>query len=153
MFKILVIHGAGIEQRGLVDVALFGTATMDDYSAQIRQYAQALGLVVDIVHSLDWREIAAKLARCRSEGVAGIVINPANFTRGHSELGQALQGCALPTVELHVSNPARRAVVSELTSSVGSVVAGFGLQGYQLALLGLSSLLEAASSTAGPVTL
>ena len=52
MTKILVVHGAGINMRGKSQIEIFGTATMDDYTAQIKNYASELGVEVDVFLSL-----------------------------------------------------------------------------------------------------
>ena len=51
MTKILVVHGAGINMRGKSQVEIFGTDTMEDYSNQIKKYADELKVTVDIYHS------------------------------------------------------------------------------------------------------
>ena len=47
MPKILVIHGAGMNMRGKVQLDVFGPMTLPDYDERIRGYAKELG-VADI---------------------------------------------------------------------------------------------------------
>jgi 3-dehydroquinate dehydratase-2 len=47
-----------------------------------------------------------------------------------------------PTVEVHISNPARRGGVSEIARVSRSVVTGFGIFGYYLALRGVRDMLH-----------
>ena len=51
MAKILVLHGAGMNMRGKVQVDLFGPMQLPDYDRLIREYAQELGVEVEIFHS------------------------------------------------------------------------------------------------------
>ena len=49
--KVLVIHGAGMNMRGKVQVEVFGPMTLPAYDARIAQYAIDLGIDVEIYHS------------------------------------------------------------------------------------------------------
>ena len=78
-----------------------------------------------------------RLYETHDAGIAGAVINPAGYTTGHPALAAAISQVGFPTVELHVSNPARRGVVSDIGRSARCVIAGFGVYGYYLALRGI----------------
>ena len=47
MPKILVIHGAGMNMRGKVQVDIFGPMTLPEYDERIRGYAKELGVEVE----------------------------------------------------------------------------------------------------------
>jgi 3-dehydroquinate dehydratase len=49
--KVLVVHGAGMDMRGLVDVERFGPLTLPEYEEKIRGYADSLGIDVEFFHS------------------------------------------------------------------------------------------------------
>ena len=147
MIRILVVHGAGLERRGLENVATFGALTMADYNAAIAGFATDLNLEISIFHSLDADAIILNLVACKANGVDGVIINPANFTVGQPSLAQAIMDTGLPTVELHISNPANRGVVSDIAPSTTGVVAGFGVRGYLLALQGLRDLIVTSRSS------
>ena len=51
MPKILVIHGAGMNMRGKVQLDVFGPMTLPEYDERIRGYAKELGVEVEIFHS------------------------------------------------------------------------------------------------------
>ena len=48
MTKILVVHGAGMNMRGKVQVERFGPQTLDEYDDSIRGYGSELGVEVEI---------------------------------------------------------------------------------------------------------
>ena len=48
MPKILVIHGAGMNMRGKVQLDVFGSMTLPEYDERIRGYAKELGVEVEI---------------------------------------------------------------------------------------------------------
>jgi 3-dehydroquinate dehydratase-2 len=45
-----------------------------------------------------------------------------------------------PTIEVHISNPARRGVVSDIAKACRGALAGFGIYGYYMALRGLQEM-------------
>src|SRR5678815_4623584 len=45
MTRVLVIHGAGMNMRGKVQVDIFGPMTLPEYDESIRGYAKELGAV------------------------------------------------------------------------------------------------------------
>ena len=132
--KVLVIHGQGMELRGITQLEIFGPMTLPEYDAQIRREADALGIDVEIVQSNDEGEVIALLGDARSRGIGAVLINPAGFMSGRPALVAALSALDLPAVEVHVSNPARRHKVSEVTAVVHGTVTGFGVASYGLAL-------------------
>lgn len=141
MAKVLVVHGKGMEMRGKEKIEIFGTMTLPEYDEHIRGYAKELGVEVEIFHSNVEQEVIAKIDG--STGADAIVINPAGYSRDHPAVGAALAKISAPTVEIHVSNPARRGGVSETARSTRCAIAGYGVFGYYLALRGVVELLKA----------
>ena len=52
MTRVLVVHGAGMNMRGKVQVDIFGPMTLPEYDERIRGYAKELGVEVEIFHSM-----------------------------------------------------------------------------------------------------
>lgn len=138
--KVLVIHGAGMNMRGKVQVDVFGPMTLPQYDEHIRRYAEELGIDVEIFHSNIEGEVINKLYDAHERDVDGAIINPAGYTTGHPALGAAIAQVKYPTVELHVSNPAKRGAVSDIARVTRGTIAGFGVFGYYMALRGLKDL-------------
>ncbi len=143
MPKVLVVHGAGMNMRGKVQTEIFGTMTLPEYDRHIRQYAGELGLEVDIFHSNIEGEVIDRFYAAHEAGVDAAIINPAGFTSGYPALVAAIAQVKFPTIEVHISNPARRGGVSDITRASRGVVTGFGIQGYALALRGIKELIAA----------
>lgn len=135
--KILVIHGAGMSMRGKAQVEIFGPMTLPEYDAKIRAYAAELGIEVEIFHSNIEGEVINRLFAAHDEGLAGAIINPAGYSRGYPALVDAIGKVDFPTIEVHISNPARRGNVSDVTKGCLGTVTGFGIAGYALAFRGL----------------
>jgi 3-dehydroquinate dehydratase-2 len=143
MSKVLIIHGAGMNMRGKVQTDIFGTMTLPEYDEQIRKYAAELGLEVELFHSNIAGEVINKFYEAHERGVAAALINPAGYSTGHPALVAAIGQVNFPTIEVHISNPARRGGVSEIARVCRSTVTGFGIFGYYLALRGVRDILAA----------
>jgi 3-dehydroquinate dehydratase II len=116
MTRVLVIHGAGMNMRGKVQADIFGPMTLPEYDERIRGYAKEPGV---------------------DEGFDAAIFNPAAFGTGYPALVAAISQVKSPTVEVHISNPIRRGPASQTAAVSQSVVAGFGIAGYALALRGI----------------
>ena len=143
MPKILVIHGAGMNMRGKVQLDVFGPMTLPEYDERIRGYAKELGVEVEIFHSNVEGEIVNKLYAANDAGVDAASFNPAAFGSGYPALVAALSQVKFPTTEVHISNPIRRGPASQTAAVSLSVAAGFGIAGYALALRGIRDQLAA----------
>lgn len=140
MTKVLVIHGLGMDMRGKQHVHIFGTMTLPDYDAKIREYAVELGITVDIFHSNIESEVIGRLSAAKDEGFDGAIINPAGFMLGYPALTTAISNATFPVIEVHVSHPARRGTTSEVAAVCHGTITGFGIGGYALALRGLRDI-------------
>ncbi len=141
MTRFLVIHGAGMNMRGKAQVEVFGKMTLPEYDTQIRVYAAGLGVAVEIFHSNIEGEVINRVYQAHDEGFDAAIINPAGFTRGYPALVAALGSVKFPTIEVHISNPARRGMHSDVATASLGAVAGFGIAGYELAMRGLLAVL------------
>ena len=75
----------------------------------------------------------------------GILINPASYTHTSIAIRDALSLLDIPVVEIHLSNINKREPFrhkSLVADIVAARVAGFGAQGYLLALQGLAGLID-----------
>lgn len=144
MTTILVIHGAGMDMRGKAQVEMFGPMTLADYDRAIRAQADALGIAVEIFHSNSEGAVIDRLHAAHDDPrIAAALINPAGFTRGYPALCAAIAAVRFPVIEVHISNPARRGLVSEVAAASRGAVAGFGVAGYEVAMRGVLAILAA----------
>lgn len=143
MARVLVIHGAGMNMRGKLQVDVFGKMTLPEYDEHIRNYAKELSVEVEIFHSNIEGEVINKLYEAHESRVDAAIINPAGYTTGHPALAGVIAQVGFPMIELHVSNPAKRGVVSDIARSTRCVIAGYGVFGYYLALRGVLEIAKA----------
>jgi 3-dehydroquinate dehydratase-2 len=140
-----VLNGPNLNLLGTREPAIYGTATLADIVAHLREVGATLGVelraeqangegqLIDILHA--WRG-----------DVAGVVVNAGAYTHTSLALRDAFTATALPFVEVHLSNiharePERRH--SMLASASLGMVCGFGADGYEYALRGLVRSLRA----------
>jgi 3-dehydroquinate dehydratase-2 len=141
MPKVLVVHGAGMNMRGKAQLDIHGPMTLPQYDENIRKYASELGLDVDIFHSNIEGEVINKFYEAHDSGVDAAIINPAGYSTGHRALDNAITHCRFPTIEVHVSNPARRGGASDTAKVCRGSITGFGVFGYYMALRGIKDIL------------
>lgn len=138
---ILVIHGLGMNMRGKVKPEVFGRLTLPEYDAAIRAAAKELDLFTEIFQSNSEAAVVDKLYEAAERGIAGAVINPAGFCVGYRGLTVAIDQVDFPVVEVHVSNPANRGIISDVGRVCRATVTGFGVESYRLALIGLKTII------------
>ena len=134
MTKVLVVQGAGMNMRGKSQVEVFGPATLEEINAQIRNYADSLGIEVEVFHSNVVGEVLNALYDAHDRGVDGAVINPAGFTTSTGPLPGAITQVGYPVIEVHATNPTSRGIVSTVQPVCRGSIYGFGVYGYYLAL-------------------
>jgi 3-dehydroquinate dehydratase-2 len=100
---------------------------------------------VDVFHSNVEGEVINRFYQAHDRGIDAAIINPAGFTTGYPALMAAISQVKFPTIELHISNPARRGRESEIARVCRGVITGFGIYGYYLAMSGLRDMLGAAA--------
>jgi 3-dehydroquinate dehydratase-2 len=132
--KVLVIQGAGMNMRGKVDIEIFGTATLEQLNDVIRGYAADLGVTVEFCHSNIEGEVVNALYAAHDGDVDAALINPAGYMRTTGPLPTAIGQVRFPVIEVHVSNPVKRGIVSSTLPVCRGSVTGFGPFSYFLAL-------------------
>jgi len=145
--KILLINGPNLNLLGTREPAKYGHTTLPEVEAMVREAGQALGVEVACFQSNHEGGIVDRIHAARTEGVAGIVINPGAYTHTSVAIRDAFAGTAIPFAEIHVSNVHAREPFrhhSYLSEIAAGIVVGFGVEGYLLALRGLVKKLQAA---------
>lgn len=141
--RVAVIHGPNLRLLGTREPEIYGSTTLAEIDSAIETLAAELQIEVEAFQSnsegaiLDYLEEAA--AR-----VDGFLVNPGGLTHTSVALRDGLAATARPFVEVHLSNTAAREEFrhhSFLTPIAAGLVAGFGPEGYLLALRGLSARL------------
>lgn len=141
---VFVLNGPNLNLLGKRQPHIYGHETLADVERDCRALAKKLKLEIRFHQSNREYEIIDWIHEAREEG-AGIVINPAAFTHTSVAILDALNACAFPIFEVHISNVHRRETFrhhSYVSLRADGVIAGLGTQGYALALQRLGRLID-----------
>jgi len=141
--RILILNGPNLNLLGERQKDLYGEVTLEDVYERCQKLADEFGLEARFEQSnhegqlIDWIHEARKYAH-------GIIINPGAYTHTSIAILDALNAFIGVVLEVHVSNVFRRQSFrhkSYVSLRADGVMAGFGAEGYELALRRMASLL------------
>ncbi len=141
--KILVIHGPNLNMLGMREPEIYGHQSLEEINEALRAQAKQLGLAVETFQSNHEGEMVDQIQQAH-DTFDGIIINPAAYTHTSVAIRDALSMLTIPIVEIHLSNINKRESFrhTSLMADIATArIAGFGAQGYQLALEGVAHLL------------
>jgi len=144
MMKILVLNGPNLNLLGTREPEIYGTETLGDIEAQMRQVAPQVK--IEFKQTNSEAELITWISETRGN-FDGIIINPAALTHTSLGVADALKAVAdqVPAIEIHLSNTHQREEIrhKSLTASscIGQIM-GFQGYGYTLALRAIIQILE-----------
>jgi len=141
---VLLLSGPNLNLLGQRQPEIYGKDTLADHVAKATITAAEHGLGVRHVQS-DYEGALIEAIHDARASAAAIVVNPGALTHYSWSLHDALAAFDGPVIELHLSNPGRRepwrrnSVVGPVATGV---IAGFGGEGYRLAVEAVAALLR-----------
>ena len=141
---VYVLNGPNLNLLGKRQPHIYGHETLADVERDCRSLAAELGLELRFHQSNREYEIIDWIHEAR-ETAGGIVINPAAFTHTSVAVLDALNTFDAPVIEIHISNVHKREEFrhrSFVSLRADGVIAGFGTQGYLLALRRVAKLID-----------
>jgi 3-dehydroquinate dehydratase II len=133
---IQVLNGANLGRLGRREPEKYGTTTYAELVASIEQAAGELGQDVVVRQTDSEGELLGWVFDAADAGDA-VVINPGGWSHTSVVLRDALAGLTAPLVEVHITNIHAREQFrhhSFVSGVADGVIAGLGVQGYELAL-------------------
>ncbi len=146
---VYVLNGPNLNLLGKRQPAIYGHETLADVQAECQRVADAHALELRFHQSNREYEIIDWIHEAR-EAAAGIVINPGAFTHTSVAILDALNAFEGHVFEVHISNVHKREAFrhhSYVSLRADGVIAGFGTQGYTLALQRIARLLDGTAAT------
>ena len=131
---ILVLNGPNLNMLGTRQPEVYGSDTLADVVTLCRRTAEPHGVVVESAQSNHEGELVDWIQEARTSH-AGILINPAAYSHTSVAIRDALSAVGRPIVEVHISNIHRREPFrhhSHVSAVADAVIAGAGVQGYEL---------------------
>ena len=130
--KILVLNGPNLKMLGIREPGIYGSETYRDLLEKIAAHAQTRGVSVDFFQSNHEGALVDRIQEAYGN-TDGIVINPGAYTHTSIALLDAVKAVGIPTVEVHISDVARRESFRSVSyiraACVGSII-GHGTDGY-----------------------
>ena len=152
--KILVIHGPNLNMLGRREPALYGKATLSEIDAEIKETAAKCGMVAETFQSNYEGALVEKIHEA-IDGYDAVIINPAAYTHTSIAIRDALLMLNVPIIEVHLSNIYRREPFrhkSMIADVATARVAGFGKQGYIIAVEAVAKMITGVRGQASEVT-
>jgi 3-dehydroquinate dehydratase-2 len=140
------LNGPNLNLLGKRQPHIYGHETLADVEKSCGAFCSELKLEIRFHQSNREYEIIDWIHEAR-ETAGGIVINPAAFTHTSVAILDALNTFEPPIIEVHISNVHKRKEFrhhSYISGVASGVMAGFGTQGYTLALRRLAHLIDTA---------
>ena len=141
---VYLINGPNLNLLGKREPHLYGHQTLADVQADCARLAARLTLQLEFRQSNAEHQLIDWIQEAR-ERAGGIVINAAALSHTSVGIHDALAACAIPIIEVHISNIHRRESFrhhSHVSGVAAGVIVGCGTQGYQLALQRIATLLD-----------
>lgn len=132
--RLLLLNGPNLNLLGQRETAIYGGVPFDIYLEKLRSKYPSI--------TIDYQQ-------CNIEGALveaiqnaqliydGIILNAGAYTHTSIAIADAIRAIDIPVVEVHISNLMQREAFrrhSFLTSVCKGSIAGFGLDGYKLAV-------------------
>lgn len=140
IMKILVINGPNLQLLGRRKAEHYGTRTLPEIEEMLQKVAADLGVEMDFMQSNHEGVIVDRIAAAITEGVDGIVINPAAYTHTSIAIRDALEAARIPAVEVHLSNVNARDEFRKISLTapmcIGQIT-GLSADGYEWAMRAL----------------
>lgn len=134
--KILILNGPNLNLLGEREPEVYGTMTLGDLVAQVKEYAAEQGIEVWAFQSnhegvlIDWLHDAR-------HNFDGVVFNPGAYTHYSYALRDAVAAISIPVVEVHLSDISKREsfrALSVIEPVAVAQISGQGVSGYQRAV-------------------
>lgn len=140
---VYILNGPNLNLLGQRQPEVYGHETLVDVEARCAALAAELGLEMRFFQSNHEGVLIDLIHEARLQA-SGIVINPAAFTHTSVAILDALNAFDAPVLEVHISNVHKREAFrhhSFVSARAEGVIAGFGTEGYLLALRRMKSLV------------
>jgi 3-dehydroquinate dehydratase-2 len=147
-WEFLLVNGPNLNLLGKREPEIYGKATLADVVQRIVSFATQFNANVTDFQSNCEGKIIQRIHEALGK-VDFIIINPGGLTHTSVALRDALLGVGIPFHEVHLSNIHARESFrhhSYISDKAQGVIRGFGVDGYELAVMSAFKTLEGTHS-------
>ena len=142
--KIIIINGPNLNLLRTREPEIYGNESLEDLRSIVNSHIEKKfpDMSVDFYQSNTEGEIVNKIQE--SASLNGIIINAGGLSHSSVSILDALLSTKIPKIEVHISNLFSREEFrqnSYVSKGVDGFVCGFGINGYLLAIDGISKLI------------
>ena len=136
MKNFLILNGPNLNLLGIRNVAIYGSASMQDLQDYLIEYSLKIGVNLDFYQS----NHEGDLIDCLHDSInkyCGIVFNPAAYSHYSYALRDAVESINIPVAEVHLSNIKNREefrAKSVIAPVCVDQICGYGFDSYTKAL-------------------
>ncbi len=143
---IYVLNGPNLNLLGTREPEKYGRAKLADVEKLCRTTGKRFGIDIVFRQSNREGELVDWIQEAQAKRAVGLVLNPAGYTTTSIAILDALLTVKMPVIEVHITNIHARENFrqnSYVSKAAKAVIAGFGIAGYALAIVGLAGLVGA----------
>jgi 3-dehydroquinate dehydratase-2 len=143
---LYILNGPNLNLLGTREPEKYGHSSLADVEKLCRTTAKRFGLDIVFRQSNMEGELVNWIQEAQAKKAAGLILNPAGYTTTSIAIFDALLTLKLPIVEIHITNIHAREAFrqnSYVSKVAKAVIAGFGINGYALAISGLATIVGA----------
>ena len=134
--RIALIHGPNLNLLGQRDPDMYGSGSLSELEAAVREEAQRHGVELRTHQSNVEGELINALHDAQQDCI-GVIFNPGGYSHTSVALRDAVEAISIPVIEVHLSNIHAREDFRKrsLTAAAAKAcISGMGIQGYLAAL-------------------
>ena len=142
--KIIIINGPNLNLLGEREKEKYGKVTLKQIEQECKKFSKKKDIQLTFKQSNIEGKIVDYIQESRKK-YHGLIINAAGYTHTSVAIRDALMILTIPIVELHITNIYNREKFrhkSLISRTAKSIICGFGVKGYVLALEGLKDIIK-----------
>jgi len=142
--KILVLNGPNLNMLGKREPDIYGFETHEDLVNEIEKLCSSMSIECQVLQSNHEGVIVDKIQEADST-VDGVILNPAALTHYSYAVLDAVKAVSIPVIEVHISNIHGREEFRRHSVTAGAacgIIAGFGFDGYLIAIRALADIIS-----------
>jgi 3-dehydroquinate dehydratase-2 len=142
---IYVLNGPNLNLLGTREVTIYGSDTLSAIKEKCEAEAKRLGHAIEFRQSNHEGDLVDWIQEGREQS-CGIIINGGAYSHTSIAIHDALRLCAVPVIEVHLSNPYAREAFrhhSMIAPVAKGLICGLGATGYILAISAAAQLVAA----------